>query len=340
MQKLRHYNAPHPELGSLLSLPEIQARYQDVRLTSWDQAKETKANMSKLGSAWTAVCDHVRKQVSRVIGLLEKEDRAIERAEDARQRDIANIVCEIVKGKKRKDHNADAEAMAAKAFVRSCRILQDIRSEFKKVDTIEFSKFKLEGDQCTTPAVVKTDWGFNRPAEQIFEHFHQRFTSSPLYATSGRGAEILVGDSVDKFPKHSLRPVAEKVASNLTHTDVRYMERPWLWGLSKTGSSAGPEYAACPSFKYHWKGQRTCMLVNFETLKAFASGTARPGSVMTPQRMIDLWSEADASIIDAIVAAEREVLHAVVTPGHALYVPAGYILFEKADNQEGCVGLR
>ena len=132
----------------------------------------------------------------------------------------------------------------------------------------------------------------------------------------------------------------DKLKAQMIGTDVNYLAVPWMFALKKGRVSAGPEYLAVTSVKYNHVGQRSLVLVDFASLQQFAKATARQGAVMTLQKMVDLVCDADADMVAALVRANVQMWQGVVPAKHTVAIPWGFIVIERCDNTEDCLGWR
>ena len=131
----------------------------------------------------------------------------------------------------------------------------------------------------------------------------------------------------------------EKVKKQLRGEDVDHFECGWWWGMAPTGDACGLEMYGLPSCKYVYKGQRTCLLVKFDEAAVFCKSSMGSGAQITLDKVKNFVAGADEGLMVAI--AKHVTLFKVIQPsGTTLYVPSGWLVYEKVDNQEDASGWR
>ena len=150
----------------------------------------------------------------------------------------------------------------------------------------------------------------------------------------------MTGDKKDKMPECIIKMEAPKLMGKMVADDARFLLYPWTWMVSATHRAAGPEYCALPSVRYTLTGQRSILLIEFESLRRFSRSTVGPGGTLSLGSVMNLVSEASDQMIASMQSAGVKMMWCVAGEQTWLFVPWGWIVVEKADNNEVAGGYR
>ena len=108
---------------------------------------------------------------------------------------------------------------------------------------------------------------------------------------------------------------------HLTGADMQYIDTYWHWATHKDAKAAGPEYSSLHSVKFQKQGQRFVLMSPFSQLETFSKGTVGSGGALTMARIVEMSSEADEQMVEALIKAKVPLVHGVIPGGMGLFVP-------------------
>ena len=335
VQSALQTNEPHPDLENVQPLCHLRDSILKLTLSGWDDLKDKKEHFEAEFKRAHAVLTHVSFHHIRTLAAITARNRKFEKEGTKKRAAIGKEAASVLKESQR-THLASMQAMIAantspdtKESFRIFEFVDSIPTEVESIGgsaplTLDSAAFNAK------PLLIQGLLEISETALAACDKFLQKFQNSDLYV-KGRGSDMITQALVLNLPRCLVQADAPTMKSALPGADWNFLSTPWFAALAHDGESCGAEWSALASCKIVLKGQRTVILVEFAAAAAFVKSSMAVGSILTLAALLEHVKGADEAML-ALLVQHVLVYKVHQCAGEALFIPWGFLAFEKADN--------
>ena len=267
----------------------------------------------------------------------EKKDDACEREHHNRFKEMDGIAHKAVA----QQHKAGRQSLLPNSPKKDLKILTIDLSSIPDIRKVEPDYNFNSHDSANAPvwfeSKVQTE-----DSGTLLNAALERFNKSEN-ARFARGSEFLAGRKATQAPPNAVHVDGTKAFEKITPQDASFLCTPWSFIMGTEHKCVGPEYGCLPCVRYIERGQRTCILVEFTSLKQFTKGTIGVGGSLTMQAMLNRVSGADQDMLKALLGAGVKMFKATLGAGTWCFQPWGFVTVEMTNpvaESAICAGFR
>ena len=110
-----------------------------------------------------------------------------------------------------------------------------------------------------------------------------------------------------------------------------------MWAYTGNMKSGGPEYFNVGQVKWQVRGKREVIAVPFETALVLHMGAKSPTDESTLKSVTNFMADCDHELIRGV---RDEIVKATLEENSVMYLPPGWIMYERSLNNEAVAGFR
>ena len=182
---------------------------------------------------------------------------------------------------------------------------------------------------------------FNQPLVEAMAAFERKFAKSALKGNNGRAQRQLKGDIGKDVTTRLLQlvPPIAKMKPELYNEQLQEICETTCYAVPANKVTASTEAGQLAVLRYTTKGSRELIVCPYHALAAFVQ--AKTGKPVTTQDAIQFLYAAEVPMWKQFAEASTDsIFYGTIGPKDTLYLPAGWIFYERVKAASPTFGVR